>query len=177
MVFHTISNELLTTFRIRKITLEILNKKTKYYAKPTERQGLMKKCFGTNFLLCGFCGWCMECLWTGIGSLMEHKDKELSCRTSLWMFPIYGMAACFSPICKRLKDRSTALRGSIYAICIYFAEFTTGTLLKKFHACPWDYSKAKLNYHGVIRFDYAPAWFAAGLFFEKLLSLPNFFKA
>ncbi len=128
-----------------------------------------KKCFFQNFLICGLCGWCMECLWTGINSIRRHSDKTLSCHTSVWMFPIYGMAACLSPICNKLKDHNTLLRGGVYAIFIYAAEFTSGVLLKKHNACPWDYSKAKLNYKGVIRLDYAPLWFIAGLFFEKIL--------
>ncbi len=130
----------------------------------------MKKCFFTNFILCGFIGWCMECLWTGLDALRQHKDKTLPCRTSVWMFPIYGMAACLNPICKKLKNRSALLRGGIYAFLIYVGEFTTGCVLKKHNACPWDYSKAKLNYKGVIRFDYAPAWILAGLLFEKVLN-------
>lgn len=131
----------------------------------------MKKQFISNFILCGFCGWCMECLWTGLSSIRNHrKDKTLMCRTSVWMFPIYGMAACLSPICRRLQEKNALLRGAIYAILIYIAEFTSGIILKKHGACPWDYSKAKLNYKGVIRLDYAPAWFVAGLFFEKLLN-------
>ena len=87
------------------------------------------------------------------------------------MFPIYGIAACLSPLCKRLKSRNTLLRGGIYAILIYSAEYVSGILLKKYNACPWDYSKAKFNYKGVIRLDYAPAWFLAGLIFEKILSV------
>lgn len=130
----------------------------------------MKKNFFTDFLLCGLSGWCMECFWTGLNSLLSHKDKQLLCRTSVWMFPIYGMAACFSPLCKLLKNRSAAIRGAVYALFIFITEFITGILLKKAKACPWDYSKAKLNFKGVIRFDYAPAWFLAGLFFEKLLT-------
>jgi len=35
--------------------------------------------------------------------------------------------------------------------------------------CPWDYSNTPLNYRGLIRPDYAPLWFGAGLFFEKIL--------
>lgn len=53
---------------------------------------------------------------------------------------------------------------------IYTAEYISGIILKKYDACPWDYSKAKLNYKGVIRLDYAPVWFIAGLLFEKILS-------
>lgn len=130
----------------------------------------MKKNFITDFLLCGLSGWCMECLWTGLSSIIERKNRQLLCRTSIWMFPIYGMAACLSPLCKLIKNRCTAIRGIVYAILIFLTEFITGTLLKKVKACPWDYSKAKLNFKGVIRLDYLPAWFLAGLFFEKLLS-------
>jgi uncharacterized membrane protein len=79
------------------------------------------------------------------------------------------MAACLNPFCKKLQDRNALLRGGVYAFLIYIAEYTSGVILKKFGACPWDYSKAKLNYKGVIRFDYAPVWFLTGLLFEKLL--------
>ena len=130
----------------------------------------MKKCFFTNFLICGLCGWCMECFWTGLGSLRSRTDKTLSCHTSIWMFPIYGMAACLNPICNKLKNRNALLRGGVYALLIFAAEYTSGVCLKKYGACPWDYSKAKYNYKGVIRLDYAPAWFLAGLFFEQVLN-------
>lgn len=130
----------------------------------------MKKNFFSNFLLCGLSGWCMECFWTGLSSIIEHKNKQLLCRTSVWMFPIYGLAACFSPLCKCMKNRCALFRGTVYALFIFVTEFVTGSLLKKVKACPWDYSKAKLNIKGVIRLDYAPAWFLAGLFFERLLS-------
>ncbi len=130
----------------------------------------MKKCFLTNFILCGFIGWCMECLWTGLDALRKHKDKTLICHTSVWMFPIYGMAACLNPLCKKLRNCSALLRGGIYAFLIYIGEYSSGLILKKYNACPWDYSKAKLNYKGVIRFDYAPAWILAGLLFEKILN-------
>jgi len=111
----------------------------------------------------------MECFWTGLASLCKHKDKTLSCKTSVWMFPIYGMAACFSPICKKLENKNALIRGGVYLVLIYCTEYITGIILKKHNACPWDYSKAKLNIKGVIRLDYAPVWFVAGLLFERLL--------
>lgn len=129
----------------------------------------MKKNIGADFLLCGFCGWCMECLWTGLSSVLHHKDRELSCRTSVWMFPIYGMAALFGPIGRKLGGLPAVIRGSIYTCMIYLTEYTTGSLLKKHHACPWDYSRSRFHYKGLIRFDYAPAWFLVGLFYERLL--------
>ena len=126
--------------------------------------------FIKNFLVCGALGWCMECFWTGLGAIRCHKDKLLRCQTSVWMFPIYGMAAIFAPISKLLKGVPTVFRGVIYTILIYTGEFLSGTLLKKHHSCPWDYSKAKYNYKGLIRLDYAPAWFISGLIFEKVLN-------
>lgn len=130
----------------------------------------MKKNFFQNFLLCGLSGWCMECLWTGIGSIRKHNNKKLLCTTSIWMFPIYGMAAIIKPVSFCLSKQCTLVRGCIYGSGILAVEYLTGSLLKKHHCCPWDYSKAKLNFKGVIRFDYFPVWVLAGLFFEKLVS-------
>ena len=125
--------------------------------------------FLKNFLVCGALGWCLECFWTGLGAIRSHKDKMLRCQTSVWMFPIYGMAALFSPISKYLRGVPALFRGMIYTILIYAGEFFSGSLLRKHHSCPWDYSKAKYNYKGLIRLDYAPAWFISGLLFEKVL--------
>lgn len=93
----------------------------------------------------------------------------LTCRTSIWMFPIYGMAALLVPISKLLKNMNTLIRGGVYTLCIFIAEFGTGSILKQYNACPWDYSDAKLNYKGIIRLDFAPVWFIVGLLYEKFL--------
>ena len=125
--------------------------------------------FLKNFIRCGAMGWCLECFWTGIDAIRKRKDTMLRCQTSVWMFFIYGMAALFLPISRLLKGTPTILRGIIYTVLIYAGEFFSGSLLKKYKSCPWDYSKAKLNYKGLIRLDYAPAWFLSGLLFEKIL--------
>ena len=62
------------------------------------------------------------------------------------------------------------VRGSIYMLGIFAAEYSSGMLLKKYHLCPWDYSQVPYNYKGVIRLDYAPVWFFTGLLYEKILS-------
>ncbi len=74
-----------------------------------------------------------------------------------------------SPISTWISGANTLIRGGVYTICIFAVEFLSGSFLKKLHVCPWDYSKAKLNIRGVIRLDYAPAWFALGLLYEKVL--------
>lgn len=111
----------------------------------------------------------MEILFTGLCSLRSHEPR-LTARTSIWMFPIYGMASFLSPLSRLLQGRHIVLRGSIYTCCIFAGEFLSGAFLKKHRACPWDYSTAKYNIAGLIRLDYAPLWFGAGLLFEKLLS-------
>lgn len=121
--------------------------------------------------MCGLTGWCMEVFWTGLGSAIK-KDKKLTSNTSIWMFPIYATAIIIEPLSRNLnkKGRNSLYRGFTYAMLIFATEYLTGTALKKRGCCPWDYSHAKSNINGVIRLDYFPAWFTAGLVYEKLLT-------
>ena len=128
------------------------------------------KTFGKNFLLCGLCGWCMEILFTALHSL-KRRDLRLTGNTSLWMFPIYGCACLLAPF-KRLFARlrlSTIQRGLFYMALIFTTEYCSGRLLWKHDLCPWDYVRSRFHIHRIIRLDYAPWWFLAGLFFEKIL--------
>ena len=75
--------------------------------------------FLKNFLLCGALGGCMECFWTGMDAIRRHKDKTLRCQTSVWMFPIYGMAALFAPISRLLAGVPTVIRGILYTMLIF----------------------------------------------------------
>ena len=122
-----------------------------------------------NFIKCGIAGWCIEVIFTGITSYI-NKDKRMIGTTSILMFPIYGMIAFLKLIIKLVKDKNVLLRGSYYTLYIFFWEFITGSFLKRFNMCPWDYSKYKFNIKGLIRLDFIPAWFGAGLLFEKLLN-------
>lgn len=122
-----------------------------------------------NFLICGLTGWCMEIIFTSIGAFRK-KDLRLIGQTSLWMFPIYGLAAFIKPLYKLIKKAPALIRGSIYSLGIFCVEYLSGSILKKHHLCPWDYSSSPLNINGVIRLDYAPFWMAAGLLFEKILN-------
>ena len=42
-------------------------------------------------------------------------------------------------------------------------------LPKKRERCPWAYDRSGWNVGGVIRLDYAPAWFLVGLLFERVI--------
>lgn len=52
-----------------------------------------------NFLKCGVAGWCLEVIFTSVESIMA-RDWRLMGKTSLLMFPIYGMGALLGPIGK-----------------------------------------------------------------------------
>lgn len=91
-------------------------------------------------------------------------------RTSIWMFPIYGCAGFLLPLFRLLKNASLWIRGTVYATCIFLGEFISGRFLMNRNICPWNYASSKWNIQKVIRLDYFPNWFVAGLLFEKLLT-------
>lgn len=122
-----------------------------------------------NFVLCGSLGWCLEVLWTGLHALFRGEPTMMG-KTSLLMFPIYGCAAFILPLYAKTRRFPAFFRGILYTAGIFLTEFTSGSILKHFHMCPWDYSHSPLQYKGIIRLDYAPVWFATGLFFEKILT-------
>lgn len=123
----------------------------------------------TRIIIYGFAGICMEVVFTGVLSFLKG-DKSLTCRTYLWMFPIYAAAIMLEPVHDYLRDVPPFLRGVVYVLLIWAAELFSGWLIKKITGkCPWDYTEStKYSFHGYIRWDYAPAWFFAGIFFERL---------
>ncbi len=125
----------------------------------------------TRFIIYGFLGWCTEIFWTGFNSLLRG-DVTLHGWTYIWMFPIYGLAIFLEPVHERIRSWPVLLRGGVYVLLIYAIEYATGTMLRSvLGVCPWDYSKSPYAVNGVIRLDYAPFWFIAGLLFEKLHDL------
>ena len=126
-----------------------------------------------NFFICGLAGWCMEIVFTSFGTFLHGDprlgDPRLLGQTSLWMFPIYGMAALIDPIYEKIKYWPFLLRGCFYATSIMLGEFLSGSLLRFLGVCPWDYSGTPYNIAGIVRLDYFPFWVVAGLAFEVLL--------
>lgn len=121
-----------------------------------------------KFIICGLTGWCLEILFTAFDSFRK-RELTLIGKTSLWMFPIYGMAAIIKPLYQRIKNLPTLIRASIYSVLIFIGEYISGSILKKYNVCPWDYSNARANIKGVIRLDYAPYWMLTGLLYEKII--------
>lgn len=125
--------------------------------------------FAKNFLKCGLTGWCIEIIFTAMNAL-RRRDMTLKGNTSLWMFPIYGCAAILAPVSRLIRRCPAWFRGLTYMSLIFSAEFITGKLLSRRALCPWDYSRSRWNISRLIRLDFAPFWFGAGLLFERLLS-------
>lgn len=133
-----------------------------------------------NFFKCGVAGWCLEVMFTSVESIMIH-DWRLMGKTSLLMFPIYGMGALLGPIGSgvdrwldlppgeslTMKDRLMR-HGMLYMVLIFTAEYLSGAWLRARGICPWDYSGRQTNINGLIRLDFAPLWFATGLLFEQI---------
>ncbi len=125
-----------------------------------------------DFIRCGVIGWCMEIVFTAVGSL-RRRELQLMGQTSLYMFPIYGCAAFFKPVFFLIKNLSFPLRGLFYAASIFTAEFLSGTFLAKHSVCPWDYGRHRWHVNGLIRLDFLPFWSIAGLLFEHVLTKPQ----
>ena len=125
--------------------------------------------FMKSFLKCGLAGWCLEILFTAVGSL-RRRDLTLKGVTSVWMFPIYGCGAFLGLLGRFLKKLPVWFRGLTYMSMIFSAEYLSGSFLSRHRLCPWDYGRSRWNVNRVIRLDYAPCWFAAGLLFERMLS-------
>lgn len=111
----------------------------------------------------------MEILWTGMGSLLRG-DPKLQGYSYLWMFPIYGLALFLEPVHEKIRGFPWYIRGILWAVVIFGIEFITGLLIKlAVGSIPWDYTgESPYQVYGLIRLDYAPAWFTAGILYEKL---------
>lgn len=130
------------------------------------------KHFFKDFIKCGTIGWCMEIVFTALDSF-RRRDMRLMGTTSIWMFPIYGCATLLHPVSYLLKNLPTWFRGFTYMALIFSAEFITGHLLTRHSLCPWNYRRSRWNIKQLVRLDYAPFWFAAGLLFEHVLASPK----
>jgi uncharacterized membrane protein len=145
-----------------------------------EKTWMKQKELLQNFLKCGMAGWCLEILFTSADSIITH-DWRMMGRTSLLMFPIYGLGALLGPIGRgidrwldeglwdSLPLRDLALRhGMIDMVLIFCTEYLFGFWMRQFGICPWDYSGRPTNINGLIRLDFAPLWFGTGLLFEGI---------
>lgn len=120
-----------------------------------------------RFFLYGIVGWSMEIVWTGLYSLL-NGNVGLEAYTSLWMFFIYGSAIFLEPLHDIIRDWNVVFRGIIWVVIIWGVEYSSGKLLLRvLDVYPWQYF-GPFAVEGLVRLDYAPAWFVAGLIFERI---------
>lgn len=121
-----------------------------------------------RFATYGLLGWCLEILWTGIGSFISGNYLLYSF-TYMWMFFVYGMGALLEPIHDIIRNRNVYLRGGIWVLIIFSIEYLCGWILHNILGhCPWDYGTGILSINGYIRLDFTIPWFFTGLLFEKV---------
>jgi hypothetical protein len=129
---------------------------------------------GIRLVLYGLLGWCVEIVWSACREKLTGRQQGWALRgaTSLWMFPIYGasIALLFEPAHDALRVWPWEVRGLVYTLGIFAIEYASGWALRRWAGgCPWDYAgHSRWHLNGLIRLDYAPAWFLAGLGLERV---------
>lgn len=115
-------------------------------------------------------GVALEVAFTAVLDYPQARDPRLVGHTYLWMFPIYGLIyPALSWLWPRVGAWPLAARGALYLLLLYVVEYASGWLLRAtVGRCPWDYGSARWAVSGLIRLDYAPAWLAACLLFERV---------
>ncbi|HWC32067.1 MAG TPA: hypothetical protein VG709_02965 [Actinomycetota bacterium] len=125
---------------------------------------------GGRFAAYGALGWCLEITFTSLHDYVRYRDPSLPARSSLWMFPIYGLLAyLYEPLHDRLREAPWPVRGAAYGAGIMAIEYASGRALRALVGkAPWDYTYAKRHIDGLVRPDYFPYWAAVGLAMERV---------
>ena len=114
----------------------------------------------------------LETCFTAASEWPAKKDRHLMGFSSLWYIPLYALAPpAFRFLGPQIFGLHWALRGILYTLAIYLVEYSGMLALRGLlGSSPSEegYRKSRWNIHGLIRLDFAPAWFAAGLFFERV---------
>jgi uncharacterized membrane protein len=123
-----------------------------------------------RFAAYGLLGWCAEVVFTGVHDYVRFRDNRLPSRSSVWMFPVYGLLSpLYEPLHDALRDRPVVVRAAAYALGLMAVEYSTGSVLRRLLGrAPWDYSDARRHIDGLVRPDYFPLWAAFGLALEPV---------
>ena len=109
---------------------------------------------------------------TNINKNFAKGDKSLKGYSSIWYIPLYGLVApIFHFYFDFFSQYSWYTRGLIYMLIIYLAEFfwmATLRFLLGHSPSEKEYYASGRSFWGLIRWDFAPAWFVAGLFLESI---------
>lgn len=120
-----------------------------------------------RFLIYGIIGWGIEIIWTGMSSIFSW-DLRLIGYSNIWMFFIYGSAVFLEPLHDIINRWNWFIRGVLWVVTIWGIEYSSGLLLYTILGVhPWIYT-GPLAVDGFISLAYAPAWFIAGMVFERI---------
>lgn len=131
----------------------------------------------TSFIVVGIT---LEVFWTSIINSIRTKDRKLTGKTYLWMFPIYAIVPFIYIIgIKHMYDINIFIKAIIYMFAFYLLEFSSGYLIKRITGVsPWNYrgysikifgKEYKANYKGLICLEYAPVWYLYGIMGEYFI--------
>lgn len=129
------------------------------------------------YLIFGIFGLGLETIFTAAVDYFRFKDRSLKGHSSLWYLPLYGCSPiilCF--LYPRISIFPWHLRGGIYMILFFAAEYLAMWLLRKLlgeSPSEKSYFRSRWHIRGLIRLDYAPAWFLMGLLLETLFRILN----
>lgn len=116
-----------------------------------------------TFISFGVLGMLTQVAFGGAKELVVQRDWTLKGQTSLWMLPIYGLAAfIYPPVAIRVSEMPWYGRALIYGIAISVVQLILGLILSKFNRCPWHYDD-KWTIKGLVSLPHLPLWCAFGL--------------
>ncbi|OWF46029.1 Transmembrane protein 229B [Mizuhopecten yessoensis] len=124
-----------------------------------------------RFYLYGLHGYSIEIIFTALWEFVVNLNWKFPGNTSVWLFVIYGLfGMVMEQMYLQMKGKVPFLvRGIVYTLWTYVWEFSTGYILSRFGACPWDYTLFQWDIMGLVTLEYAPLWYIGNLFTEYFL--------
>lgn len=124
-----------------------------------------------RFYIYALHGYFVEVAFTAGWEFVVNYNWKFPGNTSMWSLLIYGtsMLALETMYQKMRNVVPLPIRALIYVLWTYLWEYACGYVLLQFDACPWNYSQFDYNLHGLITFEYAPAWYVGAIVAEKLI--------
>lgn len=128
--------------------------------------------FIVNTFLMASVGVATEVIFTALSSIGKKDWKLFKGYSYIWMLPIYGLSySLFELLWPHIGDFNILVRGIVYLVFVYVAEYSSGWILRKtIGKCPWEdhYRSKKWSVNDLIRLDFAPFWLGFMLLFERL---------
>lgn len=115
-----------------------------------------------RFLIYGAQGICDELVFSVLLDNIVLGHSTLVGSSSVSSLLVFGICSLFIEQLYSLFHHRLhfhiLLRLTLYLCLIYTWELCTGSILRMFDACPWDYSHYAFNFRGLITLEYAPGW-------------------